>query len=90
MGFVVAMGFPSDLQKNGGGGGSLNTLVRRKQVDSNHVTSSGNRQYQLARALTAPHLIAIGKERETSSVIQELKDVALIALCFLSVLWLAV
>ncbi|XP_042001179.1 cationic amino acid transporter 2, vacuolar-like [Salvia splendens] len=54
------MGFPSDVQKNGGGGGSLNTLVRRKQVDSKHVSSSGSRQNQLARALTAPHLIAIG------------------------------
>ncbi|KAL1553878.1 Carnitine O-acetyltransferase mitochondrial [Salvia divinorum] len=54
------MGLPSDAQKNGGGGGSLNTLVRRKQVDSKHVSSSGSRQYQLARALTAPHLIAIG------------------------------
>ncbi|KAH6794484.1 cationic amino acid transporter 2 [Perilla frutescens var. hirtella] len=50
-------------EKNGGGGGSLNTLVRRKQVDSKHLTSStssGSHQYQLARALTAPHLIAIG------------------------------
>ncbi|XP_041999682.1 cationic amino acid transporter 2, vacuolar-like [Salvia splendens] len=56
----VGMGFPSDVQNNGGGGGSLNTLVRRKQVDSKHVSSSGSRQNQLARALTAPHLIAIG------------------------------
>ncbi|XP_057767324.1 cationic amino acid transporter 2, vacuolar-like [Salvia miltiorrhiza] len=56
------MGFPCDgAEKNGGGGGgSLNTLVRRKQVDSKHVSSSGTRQNQLARALTAPHLIAIG------------------------------
>lgn len=63
------MGFLSDIQKNGGGAGGkyavggLNTLVRRKQVDSQHTkssSSSGSRQYQLARALTAPHLIAIG------------------------------
>lgn len=65
------MGFPSDTQKNGGGGGNLNTLVRRKQVDSKHVapsTSSGSPQNQLARALTAPHLIAMGNQSHILSI----------------------
>ncbi|KAL8460153.1 hypothetical protein ACS0TY_031893 [Phlomoides rotata] len=63
------MAFPSDIQRSGGGGGgkyvvgSLNNLVRRKRVDSKHTESSspsGNRQHQLNKALTAPHLIGIG------------------------------
>lgn len=67
------MGFPSSIQKNGGGGGgggkyvvgSLNNLVRRKRVDSKHTESSsspGNREHQLNKALTAPHLIGIGNK----------------------------
>lgn len=58
------MAFPSE---NGGGKcvvGGLRTLVRRKQVDSKHTESSSSSrsgQNQLAKALTVPHLIAIGK-----------------------------
>ncbi|GFP91087.1 cationic amino acid transporter 2 vacuolar [Phtheirospermum japonicum] len=43
--------------------GSLRNLVRRKQVDSKHTKSASSSaigQHQLAKALTAPHLIAIG------------------------------
>ncbi|KAL6534720.1 Carnitine O-acetyltransferase mitochondrial [Orobanche gracilis] len=64
------MGFSSGSQRNGCEAGkrfvvgSLRNLVRRKQVDSKHTeslsSSSGNGQYQLAKALTAPHLVAIG------------------------------
>ncbi|KAK6151421.1 hypothetical protein DH2020_014056 [Rehmannia glutinosa] len=62
------MGFFSGTQKNGGEAGKsavggLRNLVRRKQVDSKHTessSSSGSGQYQLAKALTALHLIAIG------------------------------
>ncbi|KAL6539692.1 Carnitine O-acetyltransferase mitochondrial [Orobanche hederae] len=64
------MGFSSGTQKNGCEAGkrfavrSLRNLMRRKQVDSKHTvslsSSSGNGQYQLAKALTAPHLVAIG------------------------------
>ncbi|ESQ28886.1 hypothetical protein EUTSA_v10023348mg [Eutrema salsugineum] len=51
------MGFLVDTQKEGGGysWGCLRSLVRRKQVDS--AISS---HHQLAKALTVPHLIAIG------------------------------
>ncbi|KZV16473.1 cationic amino acid transporter 2, vacuolar-like [Dorcoceras hygrometricum] len=51
---------------NDGGGqcvaGGLRSLVRRKQVDSSHAKSSpsGSGHNQLAKALTIPHLIAIG------------------------------
>ncbi|CAA2947107.1 cationic amino acid transporter 2, vacuolar-like [Olea europaea subsp. europaea] len=57
------MGFLCDTPKNGGGVGGLRSLVRRKQVDSAHSKSSsasGTRHHQLAKALTVPHLIAIG------------------------------
>ncbi|PIN08082.1 Amino acid transporter [Handroanthus impetiginosus] len=64
------MGFLFDTQNNGGGGvggncavGALRTLARRKQVDSAHTkssSSSGSGHHQLAKALTVPHLIAIG------------------------------
>ncbi|KAG8372297.1 hypothetical protein BUALT_Bualt12G0051600 [Buddleja alternifolia] len=61
------MGFQSDTQNSGGGGGggALRSLVRRKQVDSVHTKSSssssgGSGHHQLAKALTIPHLIAIG------------------------------
>ncbi|KAK4415359.1 Cationic amino acid transporter 2, vacuolar [Sesamum alatum] len=57
------MGFLSDTQNYGGGVGALRTLVRRKQVDSAHTTpssSDGSGHHQLAKALTIPHLIAIG------------------------------
>lgn len=65
------MGVLSDSQ-NGGGGvncavGTLRTFVRRKQVDSAHADSSSSSSSsghaghnQLAKALTVPHLIAIG------------------------------
>nr|GME08741.1 cationic amino acid transporter 2, vacuolar-like [Ipomoea batatas] len=62
------MGFVSDWEKSGDGGGfsgGLRCLVRRKQVDSAHSKSSSSssghgRDHQLAKALTVPHLIAIG------------------------------
>ncbi|KAL0339913.1 UNVERIFIED_CONTAM: Cationic amino acid transporter 2, vacuolar [Sesamum radiatum] len=63
------MGFLSDTQNYGGGVGgkcavgALRTLVRRKQVDSAHTkpsSSGGSGHHQLAKALTIPHLIAIG------------------------------
>ncbi|KAL6525528.1 Carnitine O-acetyltransferase mitochondrial [Orobanche hederae] len=59
------MVFPSDAKNNGGGGGvgALRSLVRRKQVDSAHTESSSSSRsghHHLAKALTVPHLIAIG------------------------------
>ncbi|KAF3944898.1 hypothetical protein CMV_028679 [Castanea mollissima] len=57
------MGLLGDSQEGGGkgsswvGGGVINSLIRRKQVDSVHASSSG---HQLAKALSVPHLIAIG------------------------------
>ncbi|KAL0428341.1 UNVERIFIED_CONTAM: Cationic amino acid transporter 2, vacuolar [Sesamum latifolium] len=50
----------SVMQQRGGGFGNL---VRRKQVDSKHANSSSSSrsgQHQLAKALTVPHLIAVG------------------------------
>lgn len=55
------MGFSSDPEKKSGGGllgGCVSSLIRRKQVDSEH-TSSG-RPHQLAKELSFFHLIAIG------------------------------
>ncbi|KAK6159047.1 hypothetical protein DH2020_006361 [Rehmannia glutinosa] len=63
------MGFLCDAKNNGGGDGGkcgvggLRSLVRRKQVDSVHTkssSSSGSGHQTLAKALTIPHLIAIG------------------------------
>ncbi|CAI9765722.1 unnamed protein product [Fraxinus pennsylvanica] len=57
------MGFLFDTPKNGSGVGGLRSLVRRKRVDSAHSKSSsvsGTGHNQLAKALTVPHLIAIG------------------------------
>ena len=55
------MGVLVDSQEGGGGNGSswgcVRSLIRRKQVDSVHAKSSG---HQLAKALSVPHLIAIG------------------------------
>ncbi|KAK4581410.1 hypothetical protein RGQ29_024885 [Quercus rubra] len=58
------MGLLGDSQEGGkgkgsswGGGGVISSLIRRKQVDSVHAKSSG---HQLAKALSVPHLIAIG------------------------------
>lgn len=53
------MGFLVDTQKEGGGHswGYVRSLVRRKQVDSANGNSHG---HQLAKALTVPHLVAIG------------------------------
>ncbi|XP_051138713.1 cationic amino acid transporter 2, vacuolar-like [Andrographis paniculata] len=58
------MGVRCDAQNSGAVGG-LRTFVRRKQVDSAHAkpaSSSGNGggHIQLAKALSVPHLIAIG------------------------------
>lgn len=50
--------------KDGVGGGrrGFSSLIRRKQVDSVHVKSSGAaHHHQLAKELTVPHLVAIGK-----------------------------
>lgn len=63
------MGFLGDAQKyysDGGGkcvAGGLRCLVRRKQVDSSHSKSTppGSGHNQLAKALSIPHLVAIGK-----------------------------
>ncbi|XP_010534036.1 PREDICTED: cationic amino acid transporter 2, vacuolar-like, partial [Tarenaya hassleriana] len=54
------MGFLVDTQKEGGGHswGCVRSLVRRKQVDSARAKAEGH--HQLAKALTVPHLIAIG------------------------------
>lgn len=69
------MGFVSNWQNEGGDGGGdgggfswgLRNLVRRKKVDSSPSDSSlpsssghGRDHHQLAKALTVPHLIAIG------------------------------
>ncbi|MCD9559906.1 hypothetical protein HAX54_018234 [Datura stramonium] len=70
------MGFVGDTQKIDGGSGSgsgsgdkggcfmrgMKSLVRRKQVDSANSKSSSasGSAHQLAKALTIPHLIAIG------------------------------
>ncbi|XP_019162880.1 PREDICTED: cationic amino acid transporter 2, vacuolar-like [Ipomoea nil] len=67
------MGFVSNWQNEGGDGGGggfswgLRNLVRRKKVDSSPSDSSlpsssghGRGHHQLAKALTVPHLIAIG------------------------------
>ena len=61
---VSEMGLLGDSQEGGkgkgsswGGGGVISSLIRRKQVDSVHAKSSG---HQLAKALSVPHLIAIG------------------------------
>ncbi|CAH8384843.1 unnamed protein product [Eruca vesicaria subsp. sativa] len=53
------MGFLVDTQKEGGGHswGCLRSLVRRKQVDS---ANGRSQHHQLAKALTVPHLVAIG------------------------------
>ncbi|GER52592.1 cationic amino acid transporter [Striga asiatica] len=56
------MGF-TDAKNGGGGVGALRSLVRRKRVDSAHKKSSslsGSGHHHLAKALTVPHLIAIG------------------------------
>lgn len=42
-----------------GGVGELRSLVRRKRVDS-HNTTTNTGHHQLAKALTVPHLVAIG------------------------------
>lgn len=54
------MGFLVDTQREGVGSswGCLRSLVRRKQVDSHHARAGVHNQ--LAKALTVPHLIAIG------------------------------
>ncbi|GER51996.1 cationic amino acid transporter [Striga asiatica] len=55
------MGFSDG--KNSGGIEALRSLVRRKQVDSarnKSSSSSGSGNHRLAKALTVPHLIAVG------------------------------
>lgn len=60
------MGFLSDPQNGGRGGGGgqglsgFQTLIRRKQVDSIHSKPSHG-GHQLAKELSISHLIAIGK-----------------------------
>lgn len=57
------MGFLSDAQNDNGNGncaaGGFMSLVRRKQVDSDRAKTSSS-HHHLAKALTIPHLIAIG------------------------------
>ena len=62
---VSEMGLLGDSEEGGkgkgsswGGGGVISSLIRRKQVDSVHAKSSAG--HQLAKALSVPHLIAIG------------------------------
>ncbi|XP_004288380.1 PREDICTED: cationic amino acid transporter 2, vacuolar-like [Fragaria vesca subsp. vesca] len=52
------MGFDSVQSVEGWGGRALNSLIRRKQVDSVHRRKSSHNQ--LAKELTVPHLVAIG------------------------------
>ncbi|KAG7548210.1 Cationic amino acid transporter C-terminal [Arabidopsis suecica] len=58
------MGFMVNTQNEGGSGnhswGCLRNLVRRKQVDSSNGKTETHHHQQLAKALTFPHLIAIG------------------------------
>ncbi|KAL1197084.1 Cationic amino acid transporter 3 [Cardamine amara subsp. amara] len=53
-----------DTQNEGGGGdhswGCLRNLVRRKHIDSSNGKAETHHHQQLAKALTFPHLIAIG------------------------------
>ncbi|KAL6555260.1 Carnitine O-acetyltransferase mitochondrial [Orobanche gracilis] len=61
--YVVAKHPFGDAKNNGVGVGALRSLVRRKQVDSAHTESSSSSRsghHHLAKALTVPHLIAIG------------------------------
>lgn len=55
-----------DTQNEGGGPGGdhswgcLRNLVRRKHIDSSNGKAETHHHQQLAKALTFPHLIAIG------------------------------
>ncbi|KAL3533308.1 hypothetical protein ACH5RR_006829 [Cinchona calisaya] len=69
MGFVASNSRKKEYGGIGGGGGLLKGLIRRKQVDSSQSNSSSSatsashhrhHHQQLAKALTVPHLIAIG------------------------------
>ncbi|XP_052175303.1 cationic amino acid transporter 2, vacuolar-like [Diospyros lotus] len=53
------MGFVADSQQGSWASG-FKGLVKRKRVDSIHSKSSGSGHHQLAKALSVPHLIAIG------------------------------
>lgn len=58
------MGLLVDSQDGDGDGGGrrgFSCLIRRKQVDSVYVKSGGAAHHQLAKELTVPHLVAIGK-----------------------------
>lgn len=70
VGFII-MGFVGDGSCSSSGGdkggcfiGGMKSLVRRKQVDSANSKSSSTSgsSHQLAKALTIPHLITIGKD----------------------------
>lgn len=61
---IFWMGFLGDsIEESGRGGRSsrvgFKALIRRKQVDSAHSSSSSG-HHQLARELSIPHLISIG------------------------------
>lgn len=61
--FIFLMGLQNGIEGVSGKcswGCGFKGLVRRKQVDSIHARSSGSAHRQLAKALTIPHLIAIG------------------------------
>lgn len=58
------MGLLVDSQDGDGDAGprrGFSSLIRRKQVDSVYVKSGGAAHHQLAKELTVPHLVAIGK-----------------------------
>ncbi|KAF8103602.1 hypothetical protein N665_0187s0004 [Sinapis alba] len=60
---IITMGFMVDTQKEEGGEhqwSCIRNLVRRKQVDSSNGKAQSHHHHQLAKALTFPHLIAIG------------------------------
>lgn len=59
---VYEMGFMVDTQKEGGEHqwNCIRNLVRRKQVDSSNDKADSHHHQQLAKALTFPHLIAVG------------------------------
>ncbi|XP_021851278.1 cationic amino acid transporter 2, vacuolar [Spinacia oleracea] len=57
------MGFGEENMVVGGGSnsnGGLRSFVRRKRVDSQHSNNLSSGHHQLAKALTVPHLVAIG------------------------------
>lgn len=74
---IITMGFMVDTQKEEGGEhqwSCIRNLVRRKQVDSSNGKAQSHHHHQLAKALTFPHLIAIGNSLSLSLFFLLLKD----------------